>query len=159
MWRGLASRLDPTRDASGVYGTIMTGATIVAVSENAHNVPELAATVVFTLALFWVAHAYSEVVTGGGLSWSAAWHELVAESPMVGACVVPLGVLVLAAALGASFDLATSLGTGAVAVLLVLFGLVAARRAGAGRGAQIVSGAVYGVIGVAIFVLKTLIVH
>jgi hypothetical protein len=65
----------------------------------------------------------------------------------------------VATLLGASFELATSLGTGAVATLLVLFGLVAARRSGAGRGTQIVSGAVYGLIGVAIFVLKTLIVH
>jgi hypothetical protein len=159
----LAARLDPTRDISAViYGTILTGATIVAVAEGTHNALEMAVTVVVTLMVFWVAHAYAEALgnpRGGVPSWVALEQELAAESPLVLACVVPLAALLVARALGASFDLATSVAVALSIALLFNYGLLSARRAHTRTAWQITAGMVYGLLGVVIFVLKITFVH
>jgi hypothetical protein len=159
----LRSHLDPGRDASGsIYGTIITAATIVGVAEGTHNVLDEAITVVATLVLYWIAHSYAQLLgrpRGGTPSWTAAWHELAAEWQMVAVCVLPLAGLLVAGLLGASFSLATSIALWLSVGLLFLWGLLAARRAGQGAGAQLLSSAVFAVLGIAIVVLKSLLVH
>src|ERR1700694_2744248 len=105
--RRLLAYLAPTRDASGViYGTIVTESTMVAAAEGTHHVLEVAVTVVVTLFLYWIAHAYAEVLGNSQvhvLSWTETWRELFAEWRMLAACVVPLAVLLIVTGLGASF--------------------------------------------------------
>jgi hypothetical protein len=161
--RRLLTFLAPTRDASGViYGTIITGSTMVAAAEGTHHVMEVAATVVVTLFLYWIAHAYAEVLGNSQvrvLSWTETWRELFREWRMLAACVVPLAVLLIVRGLGASFELATSTALWSTAGLLFLWGLLAAQRARVSTGLAILSGAVYTVLGVAIVALKFVFVH
>jgi hypothetical protein len=138
--RNILTRLVPTRDASGViYGTLVTAGAIVTASEAAPNVVEMAITVVVTVALYWVAHAYAEVVGNSQAiapSFKVAVRELALESPMVAACI-------LLATVG----------------LLLIWGLLAARRARLNRAWAAASGGVYTLLGVAIVGLKLILVH
>jgi hypothetical protein len=161
--RRLLAYLAPTRDASGViYGTIVTGSTIAAAAEGTESVLEVAASVVGTLLLYWFAHAYAEVLGNSQtrvLSWAETGRELAAEWRMVGACVVPLAVLLAFAGLGVGFQAATTIALWSSAGLLFLWGLLAAQRARASTTLAIVSGLIYTAIGIAIVVLKVVLVH
>src|SRR5579859_1701414 len=82
-----------------IYGTIVAASTILAAAEGTHDVAEIALTVVATLLLYWVAHAYAEVLGGAHSDvpfWLATRDELAAESSMMSACVLPLAALLLA---------------------------------------------------------------
>jgi hypothetical protein len=162
--RRLLAYLAPTRDASGViYGTIVTASTIAAAAEGTESVLEVAAGVVVTLLLYWFAHAYAEVLGNSQtrvLSWGETRRELFAEWRMVGACVVPLAVLLALAGLGAGFQTATTMALWSSAGLLFLWGLLAAQRARASMTLAVVSGLIYTAIGIAIVALKlTLVRH
>jgi hypothetical protein len=161
--RTILARLVPTRDASGViYGTMVTAGAIVAASEGAQSAVEVAATVVVTLLLYWVAHSYAEVLGNAQAvapSWKVAGRELALESRMVAACVLPLCVLLLTSLLGAGFELATTISLLATVGLLFIWGMLAARRAELSRAWAVASGGVYTVLGVAIVALKLVLVH
>ena len=153
----------PTQDASGViYGTLVTAGTILAASENAEDVREVAITVLVTLVLYWIAHAYAEVIGKSSRvppSLSAAGRELVAESRMVGACVLPLAVLLVVDWLWTGFQLATTIALWTTVGLLFGWGVLAARQAGLSGGSAVVSGLLYTLLGLAIITLKLILVH
>jgi hypothetical protein len=161
--RRLLAYLAPGRDAAGtIYGTIVTGSTIAAGSEGTHHALELAATVVVTVALYWMAHAYAEVLGHSQarvLSWTETRREFFAEWRMVAACILPLAVLMVATMLGASFETATSLALWFAAGLLFVWGLAAAQRANLSAAGAILSALVYTALGVAIVVLKLVFAH
>jgi hypothetical protein len=141
---------------------MVTAGAIVTASEAAPNVVEMAITVVVTVALYWVAHAYAEVLGNSQAvapSWKVAVRELGLESPMVAACILPLGVLLVTDLLGASFELATTVSLLATVGLLFIWGLLAARRAQLSRAWAAASGGVYTLLGIAIVVLKLVLVH
>jgi hypothetical protein len=161
--RTIVAYITPTRDASGViYGTLVTAGTILGASEGAHDVVEVALTVVATLALYWIAHAYAEVVGHADVvapSWPVAARELAVESRMVGACVLPLAILLLADLLGSGFAAATTIALWSTVGLLFIWGLLAARRAHLSRVWAVASGLLYTALGLAIVLLKIVLVH
>jgi hypothetical protein len=161
--RAIIGQIVPARHASGaIYGTLVTAGTILGASEGAHNVVEVAVTVVVTLTLYWIAHAYAEVIGNADRvapSWKVATRELAAESRMVAACIVPLVILVVADFLGASFELAVTIGLCATIGLLFIWGIAASRRAQLSRGWAVASGLVYTFLGAAIVILKLIVVH
>jgi hypothetical protein len=161
--RALLQRVDPARHAAGgIYGTIVTAATIAAASEGPTSVGEIVLTVTVTLTLYWVAHAYANVIAaahGETRLWNTAMHELAAESAMVTACFLPLAILVVASLLGADVDLSTSLAGVFATGLLLVWGFLAARRAHRGTGQQVLSGILFGLLGLVIVALKTAINH
>jgi hypothetical protein len=128
--RTIVAYITPTRDASGViYGTLVTAGTILGASEGAHDVLEVALTVIATVALYWIAHAYAEVVGNADVvapSLRVAARELAVESRMVGACVLPLAILLVADLLGSGFAAATTIGLWSTVGLLFIWGLLAA---------------------------------
>jgi len=153
----------PTQDASGViYGTLVTAGTILAASENAQDVREVAITVLVTLVLYWIAHAYAEVIGKSSRatpSLTAAGRELVAESRMVGACVLPLAVLLVVDWLWTGFQLATTIALWTTVGLLFGWGVLAARQAGLSGGSAVVSGLLYTLLGLVIIALRLILVH
>jgi hypothetical protein len=161
--RAIFGQIVPARHASGaIYGTLVTAGTILGASEGADNVVEVAVTVVVTLTLYWIAHAYAEVIGNADRvapSWKVATRELAAESRMVAACIVPLVILVVADLLGASFELAVTIGLCATIGLLFIWGIAASRRAQLSRGWAVASGLVYTFLGAAIVILKLIVVH
>ena len=163
MLRALVGQIFPARHASGaIYGTLITAGTILGSSEGAHNVTDVELTVVVTLVLYWIAHAYAEVLGNAesvAPSWKVANRQLAVESRILAACIVPLVVLVLADDLGASFELAITIGLCATVGLLFVWGVTAARRAHLGSGWALASGLLYTLLGVAIVVLKLTLAH
>jgi hypothetical protein len=161
--RTIVAYITPTRDASGViYGTLVTAGTILGASEGAHDVLEVALTVIATVALYWIAHAYAEVVGNADVvapSLRVAARELAVESRMVGACVLPLAILLVADLLGSGFAAATTIGLWSTVGLLFIWGLLAARRSRLSRMWAVASGLLYTAVGVAIVVLKIVLVH
>jgi hypothetical protein len=162
--RAIIAGIVPGRHASGaIYGTLVTAGTILAASEGAQDVVEVGITVVVTLALYWIAHSYAEVLGNADAvapSWKVATRELAIESPMVAACIIPLIVLLAAdLLLGATFELAVTIGLCTTVGLLFVWGILAARRAELSRGWAVISGLVYTFLGVAIVVLKLVLLH
>jgi hypothetical protein len=161
--RAIVAGIVPGRHASGaIYGTLVTAGTILAASEGAQDVVEVGITVVVTLALYWIAHAYAEVLGNAAAvapSWKVATRELAVESPMVAACIIPLIVLIATDILGATFELAVTIGLCTTVGLLFVWGILAARRAELSRGWAVISGVVYTLLGAAIVVLKLVLLH
>ncbi|HXM56494.1 MAG TPA: hypothetical protein VOB72_13955 [Candidatus Dormibacteraeota bacterium] len=158
-WR---NRLGLERDASSaIYGTIITASTMVGVAEGVHDLGPIVATVVVTLVVYALAHAYCKVLGGPAdvPSWGAFARELGAESPMLSACVLPLLVLVAFSLLGSSLNVAVMAALLSAVGMLFLWGIVAARRARQGALPQLLSATVLGLLGLAIVVLRTTTAH
>lgn len=159
MVRQLLEEVDPARHAQGgIYGTIVTAATIASESELPTSVGQIVLAVTLTLTLYWIAHAYAGVVAsahGQRHLWTTAVRELAAESAMLTACLLPLAIMVVASLLGAGLELATSIAVWFAAGLLLIWGFLAARRAKRRAGQQFLSGAVFGLLGMVIVGLKS----
>ena len=163
MLRPLVGQADAATAASGtIYGTIITTATMIAAAEGSHDEREIAATVLVTLIVYWIAHAYAVALGsahGATPFWAVAGHQLATESPMVLACILPLAALLLASALGASFNLSTTIAVWFGVALLFFWGVQASRRLQLTLVPRLVSAAVFGLLGLGIIVLRVLFVH
>jgi hypothetical protein len=157
VWRHVS------RDASGaIYGTIITASTIAALTHGVDRLLEVDIVVAVTLALYAVAHAYCHVLggrEGAHPSVRAFGRELVEESTMATACVLPLLVMVVAGLLGAGVATAVWWGLWMAVAMLFFWGFVAARKVQAGRSAQILSAAGFGLVGFTIVALRVATSH
>ncbi len=131
----VAQRLGPTRNlASAVYGSVLAASVIVG-SGDSHGGLQLAAILLVTGLVFWVAHVYAETVASvhGGWHLGSIAHGMRHEWPLMVASILPA----IAAAVTAAFD-GLSPADGAWAALAVaiaeqqIWGLIAVRRAGLG---------------------------
>ncbi len=90
------------RLAPAIYGTILSTALIAAYSEDASSDPwQIAVAVLVAALVFWLAHAYADVLARGlalreRASFSRARSELARESPMVTGAILPILPLLLA---------------------------------------------------------------
>ena len=148
--------------SSAIYGTIMATAVIAALSEDQDADPlEVAGALVLTSLVFWLAHVYSQLLaaSAGGerVSGAQAAETLAEEWPMVRAAVVPL-IMLLVGALGIlPGHMAISLALGTSVASLFLWGLLAGRRQGRSRLAQLAVAAANGGFGLLIVGLKLLV--
>ncbi len=145
-----------------IYGTIITTATMIAAAEGSHDEREIAATVLVTLVVYWLAHSYAVALGsahGATPVWTVAVHQLAAESPIVLACILPLAALLLASAFGASFAVSTTIAVWVGVALMFFWGLQASRRLHLTLVARLVSAAAFGLLGLGIIVLRVLFVH
>ena len=146
-----------------IYGLIL-ATSVIAVSreDESSNAGQIAATVLVTGLVFWLAHVYARV-----LSRSIARHRMLNRSELREACrhdwpLVEVTVpLVLILALGV-LDLvpdrvATRAATLAALVQLGGAGAYAARKSGAGPGASVASAIIAVTLGSAVVLLKALV--
>ena len=142
--------------AQAIYGTVVGAAAMAAASLHG-TLGEVVVTVLVTVAVYWVAERYAEVlaaaVHGPGRLGRVA-HALRRGWPTVEAAYTPLVVLVV-------YVLVTGeLGNGVLAALSVStamlagLGYVAARRAGTARPAALGWAAGSAALGIAVMVLK-----
>ena len=130
---GPSARAAGRRRASGIYGTIITAAILVAAGGHLPTLP-LAASIVVTLLVYWVAEEYAELlgeqVASGRLpTWPEVRAALAASWPMVSASYVPLLSLAAARLLGASPAAAANVGLVVAIVLLTIYAWSAGRAA------------------------------
>ncbi|HET6811237.1 MAG TPA: hypothetical protein VFH50_09530 [Acidimicrobiales bacterium] len=147
----LAEILEPEENPAGViYGTIATGALLAAEASRRETLEEAAASVALTLALFWLAHGYAHSLgerLGSGEGWSLGRlvSSLRHEVAILRGSVIPLVVLLLARAAGASTSGAVGAALISAAVLLFVLELIAgvrSRQSARGVMIQVLIGAV-----------------
>ena len=138
----LVAALVPDHNPSGtVYGTLVVGALLAAEDPDVVGVGGLIAGVVIALSLYWLAHAYA-AVAGHRLSTGARWsrQDLVAELrhewAILRAAALPVIVVLIAVAAGATTHGAVDAGI--TACLVVLVGLELLAGVGTGRPARAV---------------------
>jgi hypothetical protein len=155
-WRARSGRLQA--NASGaIYGTIL-GTAVIAASEESPGT--IALTVVVTLLVFWLAHAYTVVLEQGlehgrlsvALVWDTAWREFtLVEAPAISVVILLLGAVgVLGAGLAVNLALANGV------VQLFLWGVAVARRRDRSWWAASLVGLVSAAFGLVLVVLKVL---
>jgi hypothetical protein len=148
--------------AGAIYGTIITAALIAAESQTPVAVSEIVATVMVTLLVYWLAHAYADVLAIGIKEERVPWmrparRALGEEWPIVHASFAPLVVLLATYGLGASKDQAISIALWFTVFLLAGWGVLAGRRSGL-KGIGLVAAAILtGFCGLVIVVMKILL--
>ena len=152
---------DGRRTAAAIYGTIITAA-VIAAGGNQLRTAALAVTIVVTLAIYWLAELYAELIgqhTHAGRLPNRAQIRLSMAStvPMITASFLPVIPLVAARLLGASSSGAAWIALIVTVVLLVIHGLMAGRAAGLGGLRLVAITSIAGLLGVAMVVLKTLL--
>lgn len=150
----VAEILEPEENPAGVvYGTIATGALLAAEASRRETLEEAAGAVALTLALFWLAHAYAHSLgqrleSGAGWSPGRLASSLRHEMTILRGSVLPLVVLLLARASGASTSTAVGAALVSASVLLFLLELIAGartRQSAARVALQVLVGAVLAV--------------
>jgi len=147
--------------ADGIYGTIITASVLASAGDELATWP-LASAVLITLAVYWIADVYAELLAGQMArermaSWPDVLHTLAATWPMVSASFLPLLVLILAWLLGASSSAAATAALAVAIVMLTLCAWAACRAAGL-RGARMLAvTAIAAVLGLLMVVLKNVV--
>jgi len=151
------------RRSAGIYGTVVTAA-IIAAGGNQLSTWALAATIVVTLVVYWLAEEYAELLgehtrAGQLPSRSVVRSSLAAAWPMVTASFLPLVTLGIARLCGASSTNAAWVALGMTVILLVFHGYGAARAAGLGGIRLVTVSGTAGLLGIVMVVLKALLQH
>jgi len=149
-------------NAPAIYGSLLV-TTLVAVQWNAGAVPELiAGSLVISVGVFWLAHAWAEVVNRrvrGPITLADAWGIGLGEATMLLAAVVPGILLALHRFAGISTDLAIGLALAASLVQLFLWGLAVGRASHDSWPVAVGLGLVDFGFGMAIVILKAVVLH
>ncbi|MCW0212992.1 MAG: hypothetical protein OJJ54_06515 [Pseudonocardia sp.] len=145
--------------AQGIYGTVI-GAAGIAVGSAHADLGEIVVTVVVTVAVYWAAERYAEVLAAAVHAAGRRRQVLAALRrglPVVEAGLTPLVVLVLLALLTGRLTLAVFSALGLSTVMLGGFGHAAARRAGASRFGAMGWGLCSAALGIVVIGLKMLL--
>jgi hypothetical protein len=160
--REAAREAPAARFSAAVYGSFLV-ASVVAVSyaagEDARRMTE---TLSATMLVFWLAHAWSEVVghhIASGRRVTARDVMAIAghEWPLVEAAVVPTIFLVLAWTGVWPRETGAALAFGSAVVQVTAWGILAALRSGGSVLSAVLHGAVQGMLALALVALKGLI--
>jgi hypothetical protein len=145
-----------------VYGTITAGALLAAEAGRRGSLLRDVAAVVVTLCLYWLAHGYADAMAerladGRRLSVSQLARHLAHASTFLRGAAVPVVVLLLARACGATTRDAVLAGLIGAAATLIVLETVAAARQRLGRRELLVQVSVSGVLGVGVLVVRVLL--
>jgi hypothetical protein len=149
-------------NTSAIYGALLV-TTLVAIQWRADAVPELiGASLVISVGVFWLAHAWAKVVAHrvrGPIAVADVSRIAASEATMLLAVVVPGLVLATHVFAGVSTDLAIGLALAASLVQLFVWGLAAGRAAHDSWPVALGIGLVDFGFGLAIVVLKVIVLH
>lgn len=125
------------------YGSILSGAAVVAAGKIAHSPGRAALYVAVTAAIVWLAHSYAAFVGHGGRidlggRGERFWHAHVTEFPILMAFAPATVALLACSLLDSSLSTAGFVALGATIVTMAWAAGTAARRTGANaRGAAL----------------------
>jgi len=157
----LTVRLIPDTDfASAIYGQVLAGSAVVALSRHEEPPMEIVAGVTATMLVFWVAHVYAETISQRVSQESEARelrHLAEREWPMVQAALPAIVALTLAALGLWSREAGITIALGLGVVVLGGWGTAAGRRAGRSPARAFVDGLGSAALGLLSILLKVLI--
>lgn len=163
-WLGrLLAQRGPTSNPSRlIYGVIAIGALLAAESGLHASYLDTIASAVIAIGLFWLAHAYSNVLgrrllTHERLAATALWAALVEEWPLVQGAGIPLGALVVVWAAGATQATAVSVALWTAVASVIGFELIAGIRSRATPRELALDMSVGATMGLAIVALKVVL--
>jgi hypothetical protein len=150
------------RRAAGIYGAIITAGLMTAAGGKLSS-PALAGSVLITLAVYWLAEQYAEILgeqaVHGHLPTRARVRRGLAGSwPIVSASFAPLAALIIAWLAGATAAGAANAGVTVAIILLTFHGWTAGRAAEL-RGWQLaIATAIAAALGILMVALKNLVI-
>jgi hypothetical protein len=150
----------PEESASGVvYGTIVVAALLAAESGRHENYPDTIASAAIAAALYWLAHAYAELLghrleQHERLTASALARALAHDRAIIRGAALPLAVLAVCWAAGAAQQTAVTAALWTTIASLIGFELLAGLRARASPRELALEAGVGAAMGVAILALK-----
>jgi hypothetical protein len=150
----------PEESTSGVvYGIIVVAALLAAESGRHESYLDTIASAAIAAALYWLAHAYAELLghrleQHERLTASALGHALAHDRAIIRGAALPLAVLALCWAAGATQQTAVTAALWTTIASLVAFELLAGVRARASPRELALEAAVGAAMGVAILALK-----
>lgn len=157
-WRGARNG----NFAAAVYGSILAAGVVASLDVGDVGSRAMTLSLAGTMLVFWLAHVWSEGIadrmhdprpyTWRRLRTAAAWHW-----PMLQAAAGPLGALVLADVNILSLDTAVTVALAVSVAQLIGWGVAVGWRTFRSWPAALLSGAVDGLLGVVLIVLKMLV--
>lgn len=148
--------------AAAVYGSILAAAVVASLDLGDVAAPAMTVSLGGTMVVFWLSHVWADAVADrmrdgrpyawGQLRAAATWHW-----PMLEAALGPLLALALADLGVWVRETAVTIALAISVVQLVGWGIVVGRRTFDSWPAALLSGAVDGLLGLALVVLKTLV--
>jgi hypothetical protein len=130
----LAAWVVPERNPAGaVYGLIMLGALLAAESGLRDTYPETIGSATLAVVLYWFAHSYSDVLglrlaEHESFSWAELWQTFGRDWAIAKGAGVPLLVLLVAWATGASQLTGVTAAVWSIVASLIVFELAAGIR-------------------------------
>ena len=147
----------PGNPAGAIYGTIVTAGLVVPTGEH-HEVYPTALLILGTVAGFWIAHAYTDLLGGvierGTVETTGLGHALRVEWPIVESALLPLTALLITHWVGASDEAAAEAALVVAVLELLGWAWLATRRANLPVRKRLPYLLVSAVLGIAIIVLK-----
>jgi hypothetical protein len=149
--------------ATAIYGTILSTSLITAYSEDQGSDPLQVAVAVFSASVvFWLAHAYSDVLARGLIvrgsgGFARVRSELRREWPLVTGATLPILPLFLAPLGLLSNDTAESVAIAAGIAMLTLVGVSIAWRRHSGLIGLAMAAAASALFGALVVILKVLV--
>jgi len=149
--------------ANGIYGTIVTSATMSVVSDKRWDEPfKTSAQVLATVVVFWLAHSFAQGVAVRATAESTVEHgdirrDLRATWPMVAAAFPLLIPMVLVGLKVFSYDTGLWISYGLSIVILASWGLVIGQRRQLGTGATAKLVVASGTLGLLLITLKEVV--
>ncbi len=142
--------------AAGIYGQVVVTSIVAALEVHEQSPPARTfAAVVATMLVFWLAHAYAEVIAGAD-DWRDTGRILREEGAMVVVTVPTLCVLLLGVAHVLSRESAALAAVYVGAAMLFLLAAIAARRIGRSATSVILTAVLGAGFGLVVVVLKVL---
>jgi hypothetical protein len=160
--RRLADWLIPAENPSGVvYGVMVIGALLAAESGRRETYLDTVGSAVLAAGVYWLAHAYARVLgqrlaEAERLTLDALVRALGHDWALIRGAAIPLLVLLIAWALGASQGVALSAGVWSAVASLIGFELIAGIRSQATPRELVIEVGVGITMGIAILALKSL---
>jgi hypothetical protein len=141
---------------AGIYGTVICASTLAAAGKESAG--RVAATVLVTLLVYWLAERYAELLglaaRGRSVTRAEVLGVLTAGWALIQASITPLLVLLLSRLAGASDAAALDAALAYTVFLLVVLGWLASRAAGLTGWHRWAATAFAGVLGLVVVALK-----
>ena len=150
--------------AAAIYGSIVAAAFLTALHEEHATSIESALSLLATMAVFWLAHVWSQIIGeriegGSRFAPHVALRVARTEWPLIEAAFGPTIVLLLGWAGIISDGRAVTVALVVCLIQLVTWGFVAGRRAYDRRSDAVLSAIVNGLLGLALVALETVVLH
>lgn len=146
-----------------ITGTVVCAAAIAAGASTVETTGQLSIVILGTVLVYWIAHLHAITI---GSAMNSERHPMLAlrtafveALPIVGASVVPLGVLLVTRLLGATLRTSGWTALYATIVLLAFYSYRAGARGGLGVRGRIASALVGALVGLLVVALKLLVQH